>query len=46
MDGWVCYDQGGPSASGGMGLSTGNAFTESAALLASVAQQGLVRLRD
>jgi acyl-CoA thioesterase II len=44
-DEWLLYDQVSPSASGGRGLSTGRLFTESGRLIASVAQEGMVRLR-
>jgi acyl-CoA thioesterase II len=44
-DEWLLYDQVSPSASGGRGLSTGRLFTERGRLIASVAQEGMVRLR-
>ena len=42
---WVLYDTESPSASGGRGLATGRFFDRSGALLATVVQEGLVRLR-
>jgi len=44
-DEWLLYDQVSPSASGGRGLSTGRLFTQQGRLIASVAQEGMVRLR-
>jgi acyl-CoA thioesterase-2 len=44
-DEWLLYDQVSPSASGGRGLATGRLFTEHGRLIASVAQEGMVRLR-
>lgn len=44
-DQWLLYDQASPSASGGRGLAFGRVFTEDGALVASVAQEGLIRLR-
>lgn len=44
-DEWLLYDQTSPSASGARGLSTGRLFTLDGALVASVAQEGLIRLR-
>ncbi len=43
-DRWLLYDQTSPSASGGRGLVLGRVFTEDGVLVASVAQEGLVRL--
>ncbi len=45
-DQWLLYDQVSPSASGSRGLALGRVFTEEGALVASVAQEGLIRLRD
>lgn len=42
-DQWWLYDQISPSASMGRGLVSANVFAESGALLATVAQQGLIR---
>jgi len=44
-DEWLLYDQVSPSASGGRGLALGRVFTEDGVLVASVAQEGLIRLR-
>ncbi len=45
-DRWWLYDQVSPSASGGRGLALARVFTEDGTLVASVAQEGLIRLRD
>ncbi len=44
-DEWLLYDQVSPSASGGRGFATGRIFTQDGRLVASVAQEGLIRLR-
>jgi acyl-CoA thioesterase-2 len=44
-DEWLLYDQVSPSASGGRGFATGRLFTGDGRLVASVVQEGLVRLR-
>lgn len=44
-DQWLLYDQASPSASGGRGLATANVYTEDGILVASVAQEGLIRPR-
>jgi acyl-CoA thioesterase-2 len=44
-DEWLLYDQVSPSASGGRALATGRLFTQDGVLVASVAQEGMVRLR-
>jgi acyl-CoA thioesterase II len=44
-DRWWLYDQRSPSAHGGRGLSLANVFAEDGALVATVAQEGLIRLR-
>jgi acyl-CoA thioesterase-2 len=44
-DQWLLYDQVSPSASGGRGLAVGRLFTEDGRLVASVAQEGLIRPR-
>ena len=44
-DEWMLYDQVSPSASGGRGLAIGRLFTQDGRLVASVAQEGLVRPR-
>ena len=45
-DDWLLYDQSSPSASGARGLSMGRLFTADGVLVASVAQEGLIRMRD
>jgi len=42
-DEWLLYDQVSPSASGGRGLSIGRLFTAAGHLVATVAQEGLIR---
>lgn len=44
-DRWWLYDQWSPSASGGRGLSLARVFTEDGRLVATVAQEGLIRQR-
>jgi acyl-CoA thioesterase-2 len=43
MDGWFLYAMKSPSASLGRGLSLGSIFTQDGTLVASVAQEGLLR---
>ncbi|MEO7025921.1 MAG: acyl-CoA thioesterase II [Caulobacteraceae bacterium] len=43
---WHLYDQTSPSASGGRGLNFGQIFREDGALVATTAQEGLMRLRQ
>ena len=45
-DAWMLYDQVSPSASGARGLAFGRVFTEEGVLVASVAQEGLIRTRS
>ncbi len=45
-DEWWLYDQVSPSASGGRGFATARVFTEDGRLVASVAQEGLIRQRS
>ncbi len=42
-DAWMLYDQYSPSASGGRGFTTGRIFSMEGSLVASVAQEGLIR---
>lgn len=42
-DEWLLYDQQSPSASGARGFATGRLFTADGRLIASVAQEGLIR---
>jgi acyl-CoA thioesterase II len=45
-DEWLLYDQVSPSASGARGLAIGRLFTQDGRLVASVAQEGLIRPRN
>jgi acyl-CoA thioesterase-2 len=45
-DEWLLYDQVSPSASGARGLALGRLFTQDGRLVATVAQEGLIRPRD
>ncbi|TDU84475.1 acyl-CoA thioesterase-2 [Kribbella voronezhensis] len=42
-DEWLLYDQASPSASGARGFATGRLFSSDGVLVASVAQEGLIR---
>lgn len=44
-DEWLLYDQVSPSASGARGLAIGRLFTQDGVLVATVAQEGLIRPR-
>lgn len=44
-DEWLLYSQSSPSATGGRGLGIGRMFRRDGALAASVAQEGMVRLK-
>jgi acyl-CoA thioesterase-2 len=44
-DEWLLYDQASPSASGNRGLALGRLFSQDGRLVASVAQEGLIRRR-
>lgn len=44
VDEWLCYVQESPNAIGGRGLSLGRIFTRDGQLVASVAQEGMVRV--
>ncbi len=44
VDDWLCYVQESPNAIGGRGLSLGRIFTRDGMLVASVAQEGMVRV--
>lgn len=46
MDSWVLYTQESPSAQGGRGLGLGRMFTRDGVLVASVAQEGMIRVKD
>ncbi|NUP49531.1 MAG: acyl-CoA thioesterase II [Catenulispora sp.] len=43
-DEWLLYDQSSPSASGARGLATGRLFTREGTLVATVVQEGLLRV--
>ena len=43
VDGWLVYLQDSPSATGGRGLSLGRIYDRAGSLVASVAQEGMVR---
>jgi acyl-CoA thioesterase-2 len=43
LDEWLLYTQDSPSASGARGMTRGSLFTRSGVLIASVAQEGLIR---
>lgn len=45
-DDWILYTQESPSAQGGRGLGTGRMFGADGALVASVAQEGTVRVKE
>jgi acyl-CoA thioesterase-2 len=44
VDEWMLYVQDSPSAQGGRGLSTGSIYSREGLLLATVAQEGMVRV--
>lgn len=46
LDGWLLYTQDSPSARGARGLSRGSIYARDGTLIASVAQEGLIRLRN
>ena len=43
IDDWVLYEQDSPSASGARGFARGSLYARDGRLLASVAQEGLIR---
>lgn len=45
LDDWVLYSQDSPSSSGARGFSRGSIYDRSGRLIASTAQEGLIRLR-
>ncbi|MFC0675731.1 acyl-CoA thioesterase [Brachybacterium hainanense] len=45
MDEWLLYVQRSPSASGGRGLTEGNLFDEAGDLVATVVQEGMIRVK-
>jgi acyl-CoA thioesterase-2 len=46
VDDWLLYAIDSPAAAGARGFTRGAIFTRAGALVASVAQEGLIRLRD
>jgi acyl-CoA thioesterase-2 len=46
VDEWVLYTQDSPSASGGRGLGLGRMFSADGTLVATVAQEGMVRVKQ
>jgi acyl-CoA thioesterase II len=46
LDDWLLYTQDSPSSSGSRGLSRGTIYNRKGLLVASVAQEGLIRLRS
>jgi acyl-CoA thioesterase-2 len=46
VDEWLLFTYDSPSASGARGLARGQVFNEDGALVVSIAQEGLIRLRD
>jgi len=45
VDEWLLYVQSSPSAQGGRGLATAKVYTQSGTLVASIAQEGMFRVR-
>jgi acyl-CoA thioesterase-2 len=46
MDQWLRFEMESPNASGGRGLCIGYAYDQDGALVATLAQEGLIRMRD
>ncbi len=46
VDDWILYAQESPSASGGRGLGVGRMFTADGTMVATVAQEGMVRVKE
>jgi acyl-CoA thioesterase-2 len=46
IDDWLLFVQESPTAAGGLGLVRGHIFARDGRLVASVVQQGLIRLRQ
>ena len=46
LDEWLLYSTDSPSASGARGFTRGSIFSRDGRLVASTAQEGLIRLRD
>ncbi len=45
-DDWILYTQDSPSASGGRGLGTGRMFSADGTLMATIAQEGMLRVKE
>jgi acyl-CoA thioesterase-2 len=45
-DDWVLYTQSSPSAQGGRGLAFGRMFAADGRLVASAAQEGMIRIKE
>ena len=45
MDDWLLYDKDSPSAAGGRGFNRGSVFNQDGILVASTAQEALIRQR-
>jgi acyl-CoA thioesterase-2 len=45
-DEWLCYDQESSRAAGGRGLCSGRLFDRAGRLVATVAQEGMIRRRN
>ena len=43
---WLLYAQQSPSAQGGRGLGIGTVFAEDGTLVATIAQEGMIRVRE
>ncbi|HEV7255174.1 MAG TPA: acyl-CoA thioesterase II [Mesorhizobium sp.] len=46
LEGWLLYTHDSPSASGARGFTRGRLYTQDGVLIASVAQEGLIRLKN
>jgi acyl-CoA thioesterase-2 len=46
MDEWLLFSMESPNASGGRGLNFAHVYNKSGVLVATVAQEGLIRMRD
>jgi acyl-CoA thioesterase-2 len=46
MDDWLRFEMESPNASGGRGLCLAHVYDRHGALVATLAQEGLIRLRD
>jgi acyl-CoA thioesterase-2 len=46
LNDWLLYSQDSPMATGARGFNRGSIFTRDGVLIASTAQEGLIRVRD